>query len=251
MREAGSPPVAKPRRRGGDPAIRWLTIAIFAIVIIWLGAVLSALVFGIIGTPSAPRTETERNLMILGAQVDSGKATTQTYADYISALISAGQLSKAQAAIDKALPATKKDKSYLLAQQAELSLARKDYPATVTAADKAMAEAEKELKAFMAANVKANRKSTAGAVMPTAYETAALAKADALLAQKKYPEAIKAFDLYIKQSPTDSDVFVRRAEAKVLAGDKKGAEADYRTALKYIPDYQAALDGLKKIGAAQ
>ena len=42
-----------------------------------------------------------------------------------------------------------------------------------------------------------------------------------------------------------------RATAKMQVGDKKGAEADYRAALKYIPDYQPALDGLKQIGAAQ
>ena len=44
---------------------------------------------------------------------------------------------------------------------------------------------------------------------------------------------------------------VTRASAKVQLGDKKGAAADYRAALKYIPDYQPALDGLKQIGAAR
>ena len=42
-----------------------------------------------------------------------------------------------------------------------------------------------------------------------------------------------------------------RAQAKAKVGDKQGAANDYRAALKYIPDFQPALDGLKQIGVAQ
>ncbi len=239
----------KPPKRASDPVIRWLVLGIAAVVVVWLVTMLSAMIFGLLTPPSSPRTSAERDLMVLTGTVQSGKATTQTYAQYVGTLISAGQLAKAQQALDQALKIVKKDKSYLYAQQADLLLAQKDYQGTVEAADKAIAEAEKELEAFMDANVKANRKRGAAAVMPSSHSTAALAKAEALMASKDIPNAIKAFDIYIKESPADSDILVRRAQAKVEVGDKAGATKDFKAALKFIPDYQPALDGLKQIGA--
>jgi len=237
--------------RTNDPVIRWLTLAIAGVVVFWAVAMISAMFFGLLKSPTSPRTSAERDLMTLTGTVQSGKATAQTYAQYVATLISAGQLSKAQEALDEALKNAKADKSYLYAQQAELALVQKDYQGAVEAADKAMTEAQKELQAFMDENVKNNRKRTAAAVMPESYETAALAKAEALLASKDYKNAIKAFDIYLKKSPTDSDILCQRAQAKIQVGDKEGAEKDFKEALKYIPDYQPALDGLKQIGAAK
>ena len=238
-------------RRTSDPVVRWLTLAIAGVIILWLVGILSAMMFGLLTPPKSPRTETEDQLMTLGQAVRSGRANSQTYAEYVSVLIGAGQLDKAQQALNEALQTAKADKSYLYAEQADLLYAQKDYKGTVAAADKAMAEANKELKAFMANNVKNNLAPSAGAFLPTSYNDAALAKANALLASKDYAGGIKALDLYLKQSPTDSDILVQRGEAKILVGDKQGAAADFRAALKYIPDYQPALNGLKQIGAAQ
>lgn len=244
-------PAGPPAQRTSDPVVRWLTITIFAVVILWLAGMLSAMVFGLLTPAKAPRTETEAQLLTLTGQVDSGKATTQVYAQYIGVLIDAGQYGRAQEALNTALKSAKSDVSYLYAQQAALSLAQKDYQGAVQAADKAMAEAQKELKAFEDENVRNNRRREAGAKMPDSFASAALVKADALLASKDYSNAIKSFDTYLKQSPTDSDVLVRRGLTKIQAGDKNGAAADFRQALKFIPDYQPALDGLKQIGATQ
>lgn len=238
-------------RRSGDPVVRWLMLGIFLVIILWLVGVLSAMMFGLLSPAAAPRTEAEKDILTLNDAVQSGKATTQTYARYISVLISAGQLSKAQQALDEAFKTAKTDRSYLYAQQAQLDLTRKDYAGTVAAADKAMAEAQSELKAFMDENVKNNRRRDAGATIPTSFTDAALAKAEALVSTHDNANAIKAFDVYLKSSPADSDILVQRAQIKLLVGEKSGAEADFRTALKYVPDYQPALDGLKQIGAAR
>lgn len=242
-------PAGPPRQT--DPVVRWLTLAIAGVVVFWAVSMIAAMFFGLLKSPSSPRTSAERDLMTLTGTVQSGKATTQTYAQYVATLISAGQLSKADAALNEAFQTVKQDKSYLYAQQADLRLAQKDYQGTVEAADKAMAAAQQELKDWMDNNVKNNRKKTAGAKMPESYETAALAKAQALLASKDYKDAIAAFDIYLKKSPTDSDILVLRGTTKIQVGDKAGAEADFRTALKFIPDYEPALDGLKQIGAAK
>ena len=247
-KQAGTGPSPQ---RTSDPVVRWLTLAIFGVIILWLAGMLSAMMFGLLTPAKAPRTSTEAQLLTLSGQVDSGKATPQVYSQYVSVLIDAGQYSRAQESLNTALRGAKTDKSYLYAQQARLALAQKDYQGAVQAADKTMAEAQKELKAFMDENVRNNRRRDAGAKVPESYATAALAKAEALMGSKDFANAVKAYDIYLKQSPTDSDVLVRRALAKIQTGDKSGAAADFREALKFIPDYQPALDGLKQIGAAQ
>jgi len=250
-RRKGAPAPAPRPQRSQDPVVRWLTLGIFGVIIFWLVAMLSAAMFGLLTPAKAPRTAAERDLNSLTAQVQTGKASIRTYAQYVDTLIQAGQLVKAQSALDQSLQTAKTDRSYLLAEQAQLYLANKDYQGAVTAADKAIVEAQKELKAYKDANVANNRLPDAGAQMPTSYATAALAKADSLMQTKDYAAAVKAFDAYLTQEPTDADILVLRAQAKANAGDKTGAAADYRSALTYIPDYQPALDGLKQIGAAK
>ena len=59
------------------------------------------------------------------------------------------------------------------------------------------------------------------------------------------------FDLYLNAHRTASDILIDRGNAKIQLKDKKGAEADFRAALKYVPYDEQAKAGLKKIGAAQ
>jgi len=244
-------PVNRRPVRAKDPVAQWLTLAIALVVVFFLVGVLSAMMFGLLSPSPVPRTSVERDLMTMTAAVEGGKANSETYAQYVGVLISAGQLNKAQQSLERALKTAKTGRSYLYAQQAQLLMVQKDYKGAAKVAGQAMAEAEAELKAFQDENVKNNRKANAGTGMPKSYSTAALIEAEALVASKDFAGAVKAFDLYITKQPTDSDVLVQRALAKIEVADKKGAEADFREALKYIPDYQPALDGLKQIGAAQ
>jgi len=249
--QVSEPIAARPSRRKTDPVVKWLVVAIAGVVILWLVTLLSAMLFGVVMPSDTPRTAAEHNLNVLSAEVQGEKVKTETYAKYIGALIEAGQLSKAQTSLDRSLKSVKSDRSYLLAQQARLYLVLKKYDGTVTTADKAMAEAKKELQKFMDANVRANRRPDAGASMPSSYSTAALDKAYALVAMEQWEKAVKAYDIYLVEEPTDSDILVQRARAKIETNDKKGAEADFREALKYVPDFEPALEGLKQIGAAQ
>lgn len=247
-RAASRPP--KPGR-DNDPVARWLLIGIFAVIILALATVVSGLFFGVVNPSGPPRTEVEQQILTYGTDVASGKADTQTFAKYVDALISAGQLSKAQSTLNSAFQTAKSDLSYLWAEQAQLYLTTKNYQQAVTAADRAISEANKEIAAFKKKNKAEARTETAGLVTPDSYGQAALVKAAALIALKKPQDAIAAYDLYLKASPTDSDVLVMRGDLKAQVGDKTGAAKDYRAALTYIPDYQPALDGLAKIGASK
>ena len=214
--------------RKSDPVVRWLVVVIALVLVIWLAAIVSAMVFGLL-TPIQRRAPPPSvPFWTPRPSSRSGKADAKTYALYVGVLLDAGQLSKAQTALDQALKTAKTDRSYLYARQAQLLSPQKDYKGAVTAADKAMAEAKKELKSLMDENVKANRKASAGAVLPTSYGDAALIKAEALLASEDYNGAIKVFDVYLKGSrppqmcwsngaPRRSKSVTRRAQRRTFA----------------------------------
>ncbi len=61
--------------------------------------------------------------------------------------------------------------------------------------------------------------------------------------------AIEQYTTFLYYQPTAANIYVRRGDVKADAGDSAGAEADYREALRFVADDQAALAGLKKIGA--
>src|SRR5262249_24720256 len=58
----------------------------------------------------------------------------------------------------------------------------------------------------------------------------------ALLALKRYPEAVRAFTVCIKKGPPDADVYDGRAQARARTQDYRGALADYSRALEIKPD---------------
>ena len=58
-------------------------------------------------------------------------------------------------------------------------------------------------------------------------------------------------DAYIAENPQAADILVDRGEAKIELKDNAGAEADFRAALKFVPDDKRAIAGLAKIGATR
>ncbi|MEI8083887.1 MAG: tetratricopeptide repeat protein, partial [Actinomycetes bacterium] len=247
--ESSAPQTAAPVRRRRDPIARWLVLAILIIIILWLVSVASALMFGFLSPAQAPRTEIEHQLSEYQQKTQSGKATAKDWAGYVAALLEAGQISKAESVVNQALKTSKTDKSYVYLSQARVLMARKRYSDAVKAADAALAEAQKEtdgeVKRLKAKGIAA----TAEKRRVPSWMDALLIRAQALAAAGKTAEAIKAYDAFLVLAPTESDVMTVRGLLKVKAGDKAGAEKDFREALRFIPDYQPALDGLKQIGA--
>jgi tetratricopeptide (TPR) repeat protein len=233
-----------------DPGIRRLVIALLGVVALFLAAIASALVFGFFSPAGAPRTLLEKNLRVYGSEVDAGGADAATWASYIGALIDAGQLSEARTVLNKALDSAKADRSLILLQQARLEYALKNYAASVDAAEAARLEAEKEQAARVAALTAKGITQAASKSLPLTWLPAVHQKADALVQLGRNAEAIEAYTLYLKESPTDAAILFARGELELKTGDSAAAEADFREALRFIPDYQEALDALEKMGAA-
>jgi tetratricopeptide (TPR) repeat protein len=232
-----------------DPTIRMLTVILLGIIALFLTAVASALAFGFLSPPSAPRTLLERSLSVYSAQVKAGNADAATWAAYIGALVDAGQLTEARTVLNQALKSAQSDKSAILLQEARLEYSLKDYPASAKAAEAARIDAEKQQAAKLAELKAKGIKEKPSSALPSSWLPAVHQKADALVQMGENAQAIEAYSLYLRESPADSTILVARGEVELKSGDKASAERDFREALKYIPDYQPALDALEQMGA--
>ncbi len=59
--------------------------------------------------------------------------------------------------------------------------------------------------------------------------------------------AIADLELAVEEQPRQASIRVLLGDVYAKAGDAEKAEEQYREALKYIPDYPDALEGLKRI----
>lgn len=233
-----------------DPLVRTMAFIASGLVILFLVTVVSVLVTGIT-TSSGPRTQTERQVAVAGAAVKAGSTDPAQWGEYIAALIGNGQyatardvISRGRASVDDSGTA-----DFGLAE-ARLAAAQKDYEGAIAAADKTMKQADKAYQAKIVAGGTTGRSAKAQG-LPENYYDAVLIKAYAYRDLRKWDKAIAMFDLYIGKNPSAADILVDRGNAKIDAGDRAGAEKDFRTALTYVPDSQDALAGLTKIGASK
>ena len=233
-----------------DPAVRLMAYGAAGLVILFLVTVIGALITGVTA-PTGPRTVAERDLMVASDQVNQG-AVGEAYAPYINALTGTGDLGQARVVLAQArasivgtMPFTALDLS-----EARLLTAEKKYSEAAAMADKAMKGYQAQYDKAIAQGGKAATQARQLGRAAGFYESV-LVKAYAYVNLRRYGDAVKAFDIYIKARPTAADILVDRGNAKAEMKDKAGAEKDFREALKYVPYDTEAKAGLKKIGAAQ
>jgi tetratricopeptide (TPR) repeat protein len=232
-----------------DPVVRVMVFVSLGLVLLFLATVIGVLLTGV-ATPTGPRSSVEKDLLVAAAGLRG--ATGEAQSSYIEALVQAGNLPAARAALMQArasVPATAQPAPDLDLAEARLNMKARDYEKAVALADTAMAGYKTKLEAAIARS-KDSTKTTTPSLRPN-YYSAALVKAYALVQLGRFKDAIPAFDIYIRVTPTASDIFIDRGNAKLKIGDKAGAEKDFREALKYVPYDADAKAGLEKIGVAQ
>ncbi len=222
-----------------DPVVRAMLYAALGLTILFLATVVGVLATGLMA-PTGPRSVAERELLEASARLNAAQATGETWAPYIQALVATGDLSgarlalsQARASVDTTVPLSDLDLA-----EARLLSARKDYGEAVSFADKAM-------KGYKASAPPDSLSYGAD------YDNAALVKAYALVELGRLKEAVAAFDIYIDENPTASDVLIDRGNAKARLNDKVGAERDFREALRFVPYDEEAKAGLKRIGVTE
>lgn len=228
-----------------DPVVKWLSIGLGVTIILFLSTVLAALYFGILGSDT-PRTAQERDLQAYEFQTSQGTTDPETWRKYIAALIDSGQARRAQQAIDRGLKViNNKPGQDMTFAQALLDYENGEYEKAIDTATKGMAG----IKAYHEEQLKDDQSpESKGQEFSQNYWGMLYVRANAYAELKQWDKAIADYDEYLEERGGASDVYVLRGDAKVAAGDTKGAEEDYRTALKFIEDNAQALEGLEKLG---
>jgi tetratricopeptide (TPR) repeat protein len=228
--------------RSGDAVSATLKIAI--------GVVVAAVVAGIAIAgvalyfkPTGPRTMVERQIAVTEQAVRLTPANPPAWRDLVSAYIASGDYAGARDAIARGKRALG-DPSDMIAQEARVALLQGRSDEALRLADEAIKAAEK------ARDAKANELHekavipAVGQLSSPAALTAQLVRADVFLLRRQWDAAATAYTKALEEDPQMADVLTLRGEAYLEAGEFALAKADFQAALRFVPDYAPALDGL-------
>ncbi|MBN2404726.1 MAG: hypothetical protein JXE06_04015 [Coriobacteriia bacterium] len=248
------PPVAMTRTHRGifaDPVVRRLAWVGAIMLLAFLATVVSALAFGVINPP-APRTAVEQELALAEAEIEAGEADAEDWYEYIGALITSEQYSKAERMIQSARDGGYEDpaKQYLLLVKVRLDLARGDYELALEDSQTAMDALEAQLDIELKLYEQTKQPTTMIADgLGANYDTLHLNRAEAFEVLGRVDEAILELDEYLAGSERAADILVWRGDLKAESGDIAGARADYTSAAVYMPGDSSIAEKLEGLGA--
>lgn len=243
--EAVVSPRTKKRSIFEDRVVRIMGFASLGLVLLFLVTIVSALFLGIDGGKTQFRTAAERDVAVAAARFDEDP-TEKTVLDYVAALVAVGRYGTAQEVIDRSIESVDQSASgSITAAQANLLFIQKDYEGALKAAD----ESRKIAQASYDAQVKAGGPMGSIAALPSTYWTTILLQARCCVETEEWERALGFYDEYLAEKNTDANALVARGNVKAELGDTAGARTDFEGALAFVPDFEDAQDGLKKIGA--
>jgi tetratricopeptide (TPR) repeat protein len=244
--------VVRKRSIWDDPVVRMMGFAVAALVVLYLLAIVSALYFGLIGN-AAPRTIQERDLTRLELIAGAPEATLDQLQTYVQALIADGQYVRAKQVIDRTNANEELDQTqgeYMLFCLAEMQRAQGDHEAALATYDEVMSLTKAAYEEEFETGGEFQNWAIAYGLHDN-YFMSALGKSVIYQEQEEWASALEAIDVFLTENPRQAGILVDRAFIKLQLGDEAGAEADYREALRYIPDYPEALEGLEQIGVGE
>ncbi|MBC7265995.1 MAG: tetratricopeptide repeat protein [Anaerosomatales bacterium] len=193
-----------------------------------------------------PRTFQERQLVMLETVVKQKPQSEEAWADYILALVAAKQYSKAEQVINQAEKTLGPNVIDILYVKARLSAARGDSDEALALVDKAIKAGlefrKKELERLAEMGTFPDPKVIKGPVLASAYYFQAQLYAD----KRMWEEAVESLTKSLEEEPASADALVMRGNAYLEMGKAESATADFEKALKFIPGYAPAVEGLKK-----
>lgn len=257
--EAARPQVRLVKRRRSmleDRVVRSMVFWAFGLVVILLSAVVSALFFGVIGGEPVPETSLERDLMAWESVTRSldASATADQWQSFTLALIRDSQFQRAETVIKRVNGLSSVDQTRganMLYCSAVLQAAKgQDEEALDTFAEvMEVTKSAYETELARDDDEAANWAKALG--LHENHYNSALDRAGILRRLERWEEAQEMLSLYLENHPQAAGVFVDRATVRVQLGDKAGAEADYKEALRFVPGFPEALEGLREIGAGE
>lgn len=233
----------------GDPLQKWLLFGIVFVIIAGISGVLYLLLGGFL-IANTPRTLTESKLVTLKDVVAANPGSGPARRDYIIALLANGQTGVADAEYKKALKQMSDlDRTAVYDAGVTLRFYAKDYKGAVALAKTALAD-DDAARAKRVADMKAKGTQLTVDSLPSNYRISILVmSARASGALKEWKDAERSLTASLKYDPQASDILVLRGDVYGRMGKRDKAIADYRTALSFIPGYQPAVQGLKRLKA--
>lgn len=232
-----------PERAGLDPLTKRLVI-VSAVLVVAIIATTGAIVYFASVGSKTPRTAVERDAMVALGQVQKTPKDPNAWMTLASADIEAGKYDDAAAAI-KGLSALT-NRSVVLILKGDLATAQGDISGARGFYTQAVAQAKKDHEADIGKAAQSGvNPSSVGQSRPEEEAYIALGRLD--LRVKDYEAAIKHLQGALAIDPNAADALTMLGDAQTGAGQKDAARKSYTSALKFVPDYQPALDGLKQL----
>ena len=233
--------------RTNDPVVKWLWLSLGALIIIFLFAVLYIVVAGLID-PTGPRTAVEARLLLSADAIKQQPQSGEARLDRILSLAVVGRNREAMDEVNQAkkdlkgleLPYAYLGEASVLFGQNKYDLATKAADDGLKVNDKAVAT---ELAKYAEKKIRVNPETLAQKLGVRLL----MVKAQSLARLGRTKDSLDALTAALKADPLASDVLVLRAKTYQELGQPEKAKADFETALKYIPDYEPALSGLRAL----
>lgn len=234
------------RSRSKDPAAAILGYAIFAVIILILVMALWVVTTGVFNPPT-PRSYHERQLDLLEQVVKQKPKSAVAWGDWVRALIESKQYGAADRVIRRGEKALGTETPELAVEKARLAVARGQDAQALKLLDEALKLAKKhraeELAKLAAKAIDIDPREISGPAMADA----AAMKGGLLAKEKKWAQAVEAFNIAIYERPESTDYLIERGGVYIEMHEYAKAKADFEKALTYIPGYKPALEGLARV----
>ena len=234
-----------PRTSSLEPVSGWmLRVALLLIVVLLVTT--GSLVLFLLSLHKAPRTVAERNLSAAESAVRDHPGDAAGWSSLVYAYSQVKRYDDAIATAEKGRAVTKADVLLLAEADAMRSAGRfKDAVAEYNLADKAIGAAQ--------ADATAARKKK-GIFIPlkdTTLTPVYYGRAISLHALGEVKPAIADLEKAVALAPEQAFLFISLGDYYAETGAKAKAEAAYRNALRYVPDYPEAIAGLKRLAGGK
>ncbi len=223
-----------------DPIVGWMTLVSILLVLVVVVAT-GSIVFFLLGMRGAPRTAVERQ--VVSAEVAASAEPTDKNLQALGyAYLSAGRYRDALSAASRGRKA--KDSSIFDLLEGDVLRMQGDHERAVKMYEKAAKRNEAEVKKEVEALAK---RGIFSPVSRTTYVSIMIGKGESLVELRRPKEALAAFEDAVKHESTNAYALTRVGDLNAELGKAKDAREAYKEALRFIPDYERALDGLENV----
>ncbi len=227
-----------------DPVSRWLLGVSFGLIVVLL-VTTGAMLYYLTTLNHAPRTAIEREVVVWETAVVERPGDAQAWGQLAYAYAAAERWGDALDTVDRGIKTT--DQKALVVVEADILR----FAGRYTEARAAYDRAETEIKNLVA-RVKEEQQKKGVYVEQTDQSLTGVFYGRALTRYElgDLDGAIEDVKKAIALAPEQASMSVTLGEYYLEAGEKQKAREMFTAALKYIPDYQEALDGLQRAGGA-